>query len=275
MLTATTFTDAPGKPLLLLGPSLGTSAEALWTACAGRLYGGYHVVGWDLPGHGRSAPATGPFTVADLAREVLALAERIRPGESFGYAGDSLGGAVGLQLLLDAPERVNAAVLLCTGAKIGEPPGWYDRAKLVRAEGTAAVEAGSRERWFAPGFTGAEPLLGALRAADAESYARACEALAGFDVRDRLAEIAVPVLAVAGAHDEPTPPDSLRAIADGVLNGRLVVLGDVAHLAPAENPEVVAFLLDQHFDETRAAGIAVRREVLGAAHVDRATAATT
>ncbi|GAA1623679.1 4-carboxymuconolactone decarboxylase [Actinoplanes couchii] len=336
MLTATTFTDAPGKPLLLLGPSLGTSAETLWTACADRLYGRYHVVGWDLPGHGRSAPATGPFTVADLAREVLALADRIRPGESFGYAGDSLGGVVGLQLLLDAPDRVTAAALLCTGAKIGEAQGWLDRAKLVRAEGTEALVAGSCERWFAPGFlkkqsaagpatssasasstsaspalasstsaspasassasaspawassasasrasakaaaeAPAEALLDALRAADPESYARACEALAEFDVRDRLAEIAVPVLAVAGAHDRPTPPDSLRAIADGVLNGRLVVLDGVAHLAPAENPEVVAFLLDQHFDEQRAAGITVRREVLGAAHVDRATAATT
>lgn len=285
MLTATTFTDAPGRPLLLLGPSLGTSAESLWAACAGRLHGRYHVVGWDLPGHGRSAPATGPFTVADLAREVLVLAGRIRPGESFGYAGDSLGGAVGLQLLLDAPELVSAAVLLCTGAKIGEPQAWHDRAKLVRAEGTGAVVAGSRERWFAPGSLQnpsasgdsgpVAALLEALRGADDESYARACEALAEFDVRDRLPEIAVPVLAVAGAHDKPTPPDSLRAIADGVGNGRLVVLDGVAHLAPAENPEVVAFLLDQHFDETRAAGIAVRREVLGAAHVDRATAATT
>ncbi|GGN41941.1 3-oxoadipate enol-lactonase/4-carboxymuconolactone decarboxylase [Actinoplanes campanulatus] len=275
MLTATTFTDAPDRPLLLLGPSVGTTAETLWARCAGRLYGRYHVVGWDLPGHGRSAPAAGPYTIADLAREVLALAERIRPGEAFGYAGDSIGGAVGLQLLLDAPERVTAAALLCTGAKIGEPSMWHDRAKLVRAEGMEAVVAGSRERWFAPGFTGAEPLIAALRATDAESYARACEALAGFDVRDRLAEIAAPVLAVAGGHDKPTPVDSLAAIADGVLHGRLVVLDDVAHLAPAEAPEVVATLLDQHFDELRAAGIGVRREVLGPAHVDRATAGTT
>ena len=60
------------------------------------------------------------------------------------------------------------------------------RAKLVRAEGTAAVVAGSAGRWFAPGFGDREPevadqLLGALRATDDESYARACEALATFD----------------------------------------------------------------------------------------------
>jgi 3-oxoadipate enol-lactonase/4-carboxymuconolactone decarboxylase len=275
VLTATTFADAPDRPLLLLGSSIGTSAGALWADCAARLRGRYHVVGWDLPGHGRSAPAAGPFTVADVAREVLALADRIRPGESFGYAGDSFGGAVGLQLLLDAPSRVTAAVLLCTAAKFGEPPMWHDRAKLVRAEGIESVVAGSRERWFAPGFIATEPLIAALRATDAESYARACEALAEFDVRDRLAEITTPVLAVAGAEDKPTPPPLLSAIATAVGDGRLVVLDGVGHQAPAESPELVAFLLDQHLDAERAAGIRVRREVLGPAHVDRVTAGTT
>ncbi|MBG0568555.1 bifunctional 3-oxoadipate enol-lactonase/4-carboxymuconolactone decarboxylase PcaDC [Actinoplanes aureus] len=280
MLTATTFNDAPDRPLLLLGSSVGTSVETLWARCAQRLYGRYHVVGFDLPGHGRSAPAPGPFTVAGLAAEVIALADRIRPGTSFLYAGDSIGGAIGLQLMLDFPERVTAAALLCTGAKIGESTMWHDRAALVRAEGTGVVVAGSVDRWFAPGYPDrspevAEPLLDALRATDDESYARACEALAAFDVRDRLAEIAAPVLAVAGALDKPTPPDGLATIAETVLHGRLVVLDDVAHLAPAESPEIVAFLLDQHFDEQRAAGIKVRREVLGPAHVDRATAGTT
>lgn len=185
MLTATTFTEAPDRPLLLLGSSVGTSVETLWARCAERLYGSYHVVGFDLPGHGRSDPAPGPYTIADLAREVVALADRIRPGTSFLYAGDSIGGAVGLHLLLDHPERVTAAALLCTGAKIGEAQMWHDRAELVRAEGTGVVVAGSVERWFAPGFVDrspavAEPLLDALRATDDESYARACEALASF-----------------------------------------------------------------------------------------------
>ena len=276
-LTATVFADAPGRPLLLLGPSLGTSAEALWARCAARLRGGFHVVGWDLPGHGRSAPAAA-FTVADLAREVVALAGRLRPGEPFRYAGDSLGGAVGLQLLLDAPQWVTSAALLCTGARIGEASGWLERATLVRAAGTESVVAGSIDRWFAPGFAAARPevveeLIGSLRAADPESYARACEALAGFDVRDRLPAIEAPVLAIAGAHDRPAPPAGLELIARCVRDGRLVVLDGVAHLAPAELPDGVAALLDGHFGDS--AGLAVRRAVLGDAHVDRSQAATT
>jgi 3-oxoadipate enol-lactonase/4-carboxymuconolactone decarboxylase len=55
------------------------------------------------------------------------------------------------------------------------------------------------------------------------------------------------VLAIAGAHDGPTPPDTVAQIAHGVRNGRLVVLDDVAHLAPAEDPATVAALIIEEF----------------------------
>ena len=45
-----------------------------------------------------------------------------------------------------------------------------------------------------------------------ESYAQTCEALAAFDVTDRLSEIGTPVLAVAGS-DDPDSPESLQRIA--------------------------------------------------------------
>jgi 3-oxoadipate enol-lactonase/4-carboxymuconolactone decarboxylase len=72
-----------------------------------------------------------------------------------------------------------------------------------------------------------------------------------------------------------------------VKNGRLVVLEDVAHLAPAERPDEVARLIREHalaetsaapsstVAEVREAGMTVRRAVLGDAHVDRAIATTT
>jgi len=247
-LNGVTLIDAPDRPLLVLGPSLGTSAETLWSRCAALLEGRFHVIGWDLPGHGRSAPPTAPFTVAELAAAVLALAGQT----PFLYAGDSVGGAVGLQLLLDAPDQVRQAVLISTGAKIGEARAWRDRATTVRASGTAAMIEGSAGRWFAPGFLEREPavasaLLHALRDTDTGGYALTCEALAEFDVRDRLAEIGTPLLAVAGAHDSPTPVAALAEIATAVRDGRLVVLDDVAHLPPAERPDAVAALLLKEF----------------------------
>lgn len=288
-LTAVRLTPAgPDRPLLIVGPSLGTAVETLWAACVQRLADRYEVVGWELPGHGRAPAATAAFSVAELADGVVALAERAnadrgRPGEAFEYAGDSLGGAVGLQLALDHPERVLAVTLLCTGARIGEPAGWHERAAQVRAQGTASMVEGSARRWFAPGFLERDPAAGAalldeLRAIDDAGYAWACEALADYDLTDRLASVAVPVTAVAGAHDPVCPPEVLGTVAQGVQDGRLVVLDDVGHLAPAEAPAVVADLIadrPRRIDETLRAGFAVRRAVLGDAHVERATAGAT
>ena len=264
--------------LLLLGPSLGTSATTLWSAAAERLADRCHAVGWDLPGHGRT-PAGGTFDIAELAAAVLALAHDIAPGAAFHYAGDSIGGAVGLQLLLDAPDRVRSATLLCTGAVIGRPEDWAARAATVRASGTGAVVDLAAQRWFAAGFSErrrAAALLEALRETDDESYAQSCEALAAFDVTDRLAGITTPTLAIAGAEDIATPPEALAQIASAVKDGRRVVLEGVAHLAPVEAPHLVAELIAGHMrPDVHSAGMAVRREVLGDAHVDGAVAATT
>ncbi|MGH3336560.1 MAG: alpha/beta fold hydrolase, partial [Nocardioides sp.] len=103
-ITAVRLTGARHRaelPLLVLGPSLGTSAITLWSACAAHLSGAFDVVAWDLPGHGhnRSVPEE-TFTIGELAAGVLEvvdtmLAERGQTGGAFAYAGDSVGGAVG------------------------------------------------------------------------------------------------------------------------------------------------------------------------------------
>ena len=244
-------------PLLVLGPSLGTSAPTLWGACARRLGDSFDVLAWDLPGHGNNRTVGDePFTMAELAAGVLAvadeiLAERGAPGGSFSYSGDSIGGAVGLQLLLDASDRVQNAVLLCTGARIGDEDGWADRIGQVVDSGTSGQVPASAERWFGPGFMDRHPetasaLLHALRDTSDVGYVQACRALQAFDVRDRLSEIDAPVLAVGGTHDVVAPVALLAAIADGVPGGQLVELEGVAHLAPAEAPAAVAELIREH-----------------------------
>ena len=235
------------RPVLVLGPSLGTSAASLWGACAELLAPSFDVVAWDLPGHGANRePVPESLTVADLAAYVLDQVDG-----SFFYAGDSVGGATGLQLALDAPDRVRAVVALCTGAKIGTDATWADRIAQVRASGTPGQVSASAKRWFGTGFVEREPerasaLLHALIDADDAGYVAVCGALAAFDVRSRLGEIAVPVLAVAGEEDGVCPPALLREVADGVPDGRYVELPGVAHLAPAEAAEAVADLIREH-----------------------------
>ncbi|HVK27107.1 MAG TPA: alpha/beta fold hydrolase [Nocardioides sp.] len=245
------LSGVPGRPLLVVGPSLGTTVDRLWGPVAD-LLAGWNVLGWDLPGHGHSPAAdrlTPGFSMAELASAVLAaVTEAAGPDDAFAHAGDSIGGAVGVQLALDAPERVTAVASLCSAAVFGTAAPWHERAALVRAEGMAPMVASSPARWFGPAITAAadgrvQAALHDLAGVDAEGYARCCEALAGYDARDHLGSVAVPLLAVAGAEDVATPPPVLAELAAGVPDGRLEVLPGVGHLAPYEDPAATAALL--------------------------------
>ncbi|GGX07294.1 3-oxoadipate enol-lactonase [Streptomyces malachitofuscus] len=265
---------AASAPPLLLGPSLGTSS-ALWDKVAPELSAAHRVVRWDLPGHGGSAAGLiGPgATVGDLAGLVLALADSLGIGR-FAYAGVSLGGAVGLHLAVHHPQRLTSLAVICSSAHFNGPQPWEERAALVRREGLAGLAAGADARWFTRGFTVPE-LVRDHREADPEAYAACCDALAAFDLRDRLADVSVPTLLVAGREDPATPPAHLRQIADAVPDAALVEIPGASHLAPAQCPGAVLAALRAHFGGAAGRGMEVRREVLGDAHVDRAQARQT
>ncbi len=242
-----------GAPLLVLGPSLGTST-ILWESTLPLLRERYRVTAWDLPGHGASPAASEPFTVAELADAVADGVRRLG-ADRIRYAGVSLGGATGLELLLRHPGLVESAAIVASGAQLGDPDAWHERAGKTRAQSTSSLIVSSGQRWFAPDSIAREPVLSgrlfhALQDADDESYALCCEALAAYDVRDRLGEITAPVVAMWGEDDQVAPEAKAIEIADGVANGRTVRIADAAHLPPAEQPAAVVDALIGFFEGT-------------------------
>lgn len=252
--------EVPAR-VLCVGAGLGTGVRALWTECAALMPADTLVIGWDLPGHGASRPHDEATTVADLADAVvkgldeLAAAGQIPSDVPVHYAGVSLSGAVALQLALEHADRLASSAVICSAAKIGEPQAWRERAELVEKAGTPTMVVGSAQRWFAEGFIERHPerttgLLHTLQDADRHSYARMCEALAAFDVRDRLGELTLPVLTIHGEQDAVTPPAAGEEIAVGAPAGvvRTRALAEVAHQAPLEAPEQVASALVEAMD---------------------------
>ncbi|PNE38382.1 3-oxoadipate enol-lactonase [Streptomyces noursei] len=240
----------PGAPPLVLGPSLGTMLS-VWDPQLPALAGRFHVVRWDLPGHGGTPVDAladpGTTTVPELAGLVLELADA-RGLDRFAYAGASLGGAVGAWLAAHHPSRVASLALICSSARFGEPAGWRERAALVRAKGTDVVADPAAGRWFTPAFATspqATTLVEALRRdVSPEGYAACCDALAVFDLRTALPRIGAPTLVVAGRADPATPPAHTRELTDGIPGASLVELSGAAHLAGVERPaEVLAALL--------------------------------
>jgi 3-oxoadipate enol-lactonase/4-carboxymuconolactone decarboxylase len=277
---------ASARPPLFLGSSIGTTA-AMWNAVVPALARDRAVVRWNLPGHGGSpaglVPTDGSATVADFAELVLALADGLGVG-TFDYAGDSFGGAIGTYLAARRPGRINALAVCCSSAHFGDPANWRARAKKVRDEGAAAMaELGDTapNRWFpadAPIRTtpATAELVATHKTIDPQGYAACCDAIAALDLTPALADVNAPTLVIAGRGDPATPPAHARELADGITGSGLIELAGVGHLAPHEAPEALAGALLAHFSGSRyRAGMAVRRAVLGDAHVDRAVAKTT
>ncbi|MEW1656033.1 3-oxoadipate enol-lactonase [Streptomyces sp. NPDC093707] len=248
-----TTAGPPGAPTLLLGPSVGTSLS-LWEPQLPALSRRFHVVRWDLPGHGGTPTGVlatpGTTTVPELAALVLRLANALRL-HTFAHAGVSLGGAVGAWLAAHHPHRISSLALVCSSARFGEPAGWRERAAVVRAKGLDAVADGAAGRWFTPAFA-ASPEAAALveelrRDVSPEGYAACCDALAGYDLRPVLSRIAAPTLVVAGRADPATPPAHARELTDGIPDASLVELSGAAHLAGVERPAEVLAALLAHF----------------------------
>jgi 3-oxoadipate enol-lactonase len=238
-------------PVLVLSPSLGSTLE-MWAPQAAALRERFRVVRYDHRGHGGSPVPGGPYSLADLGGDLLCLLDDLG-AERAHLCGLSLGGMVAMWVAQHAPERVGRLVLCCTSAAFGPPSLWAERARTVRAQGTAAVAASVVERWLTPAWREQRPaevarLEAMVAATPPEGYASACSAIETMAIEGRLGAIAAPTLVISGAQDPATPPEHGRAIADGIPGARLVVLDPGAHLASWERADAVSALIREHLE---------------------------
>ncbi|GGT96704.1 3-oxoadipate enol-lactonase [Streptomyces lateritius] len=236
-------------PVLVIGPSLGTTLH-MWDRQIPELTRQWRVVRFDLPGHG-GAPARPFMSVAELGDRLLATLDDLGV-QRFGYAGCSIGGAVGLDLALRAPHRVASLALVAASPRFGSADEFRQRGVIVRTNGLEPIARTAPEQWFTPGFAAAQPAIvewavQMVRTTDPGCYIGACEALAVFDVREALGRIGVPALVLVGSEDQVTGPAEARTLVAGIADARLAVVPGASHLAPVEQPAAVTELLTHHF----------------------------
>jgi 3-oxoadipate enol-lactonase len=226
----------PDAPLLVLAHSLGTD-HTLWERQMPMLKRRFHVLRYDLRGHGDSATPAGPYTVAALGQDALDLL-RILSVKRASFCGLSLGGLVGMWLAANAPGMIARLVLCNSAAIIGTQPFWDARIAAVRAGGMPAITEETLARWFTPAFSAAHPeemdeLRRKLENTSAEGYIASCEALRDSDQRAILARINTSTLVISGAHDLATTPADGRYLMENIRGARYVEL-DAAHLSNIE-----------------------------------------
>jgi 3-oxoadipate enol-lactonase len=228
-----------GAPVLVLSNSLGTDL-GMWAPQMPALLEHFRVLRYDTRGHGQSGVPPGPYSVAQLGEDVIALLDHLAIDGAH-FCGLSMGGMTGMWLGANHPQRFLSLALCNTAALIGTADGWNARIGAVREGGMAAVAGAVLERWFTPAFRAREPntvaqVGGMLETTPPEGYAANCAAVRDMDQRAQLAAITPRTLVIVGLHDGSTPPADGRAVAQAIPGARLVEL-DAAHLSNVEQAE--------------------------------------
>jgi len=227
---------------------VGSNLES-WENVLPQLAARFHVLRYDLRGHGQSGKPPGPYALDDFVQDLRALLDG-RGVATTRLVGFSFGGLIAQAFTLQYPNRVHRLALLATVA--GRTPA-ERRAVLARAEALAAggatgtVEA-ALERWYTSEFRAAHPEIIAqtrerVLRNDPAGYAAAYRVFAEGDLLDHLHRIRCPTLVATGEHDSGSTPDMARRMHEKIAGSQLVILPRYRHGLLVEAAAAVAGLL--------------------------------
>src|SRR4051794_38968329 len=241
-----------GPPLVLLHSLL--SDRASFDRIAPKLSESFRLIVPELPGFGHSAIANGGL--AAVAARMAEAVTHAADGEDAIVLGNGYGGFVALQMAIDHPNVAHKLVLADCGAAFSEPgrQAFRNMAAAAAAKGLASITDVAMRRLFAADFQEENPELmqdrrEAFLRTDTGVFQKACNALAGLDLRPQLSKVKVPVLVLVGEHDEATPPPMSHELAAGLPNAELKVLPGCAHVPPLQSPELFLKAIDGFLQE--------------------------
>lgn len=232
----------PAAPPLVFLHGIGGAARG-WTAQLAHFAGRFRAVAWSMPGYGGSAPPPAR-SVDALAAALVGLLRALdlrRPV----LVGHSIGGMIVQRVLAEDAHPVRAAVLAQTSPAFGSRDGAFQE-RFLR-ERLGPLDAGRTMAELADGLVAGlvgddpDPAGVALarelmaRTPDA-AYRASMLALTGFDSREALGRIRVPVLVLSGTRDTNAPTPMMERMAARIPGARYIALEGVGHLAPLEQP---------------------------------------
>ena len=253
------YYDRRGEgPEVLLIAGLGDPAEA-WEGQLAGLSDRYTVTAFDNRGTGRvPLPEGEPLSLETFADDAAALLNALEVPAAH-VMGFSMGSTIAQHLALRNPTLVRSLVLCSTWGRsdayframadswrwmIDEAPSeraFYD-AFLVWVYTARAHEDGTVDQII-------EESMAFPHQQPPEAMQRAIDAFRDHDLMDRLGEIAVPTLVIAGSEDRVTPPRLGRAVADAIPGARFELMEGEAHQPFQEVPEEFNSLVDSFWQQ--------------------------
>ena len=179
--------------------------------------------------------------VGDMARSVLSAAP-----EQFALAGLSLGGIVAMEVVRQAPERVQRLALMDTNP-LPEPPdvATVRAAQIERVKSGALVEVMRDElkpHYLVDGPRRAavlEVCMEMAMALGADVFVHQARAISGrADQRATLRRFSVPTMILTGESDALCPMDRHTLMHDLIDDASLIVVPGAGHLPTLEQPDL-------------------------------------
>lgn len=243
---------------VVLSAGLGGTA-AFWKPQIEALAGQLRVIVYDHAGTGSNArPLVAGYRIGDMADDVLAILDDTGIARA-AVLGHALGGLVGLELALKAPERVSGLVLVNAWAKADAHTGrcFAARRELLLKSGIEAYVA-AQPIFLYPSWwlsrnaarVAEEEAHGIAHFQGTDTILKRIDALMSFDVSDRLGEIETPCLVMAARDDVLVPWLCSERLAAGLPNARLEVVAEGGHGFSVVDPvpfneAVLDFLLSE------------------------------
>ncbi|MFC4077540.1 alpha/beta fold hydrolase [Salinithrix halophila] len=237
-----------GKGVLVLAHGLGLTLEE-WDWILPCLNDEYHILRYDLRGHGQSEAGSDPFSFDRLGKDLLDLVDYLEIPE-FHFIGDSLGGKIGVYMALSHPTRIRSLVLNTVPSYI---PPFVRPIVLNHFKGllsTGSMESLAEEvipRLCYPVTEKKETKLSAMISSTTpDSYAASLRLLMESLPMERLKQFPAPSLSLWGEFD-PYIPHSIASVffSDLLPGSRFLLVPNASHAIFLDQPHTVARWIKQ------------------------------
>lgn len=240
--TAYDVSGPKGAPPVVLIHGLGLH-RGMWAPYVEALSTDFHVLCYDLYGHGESALPPSTPSLAVYSEQLAAVMDEVEMNRA-AIVGFSLGGMINRRFAMDHSARATGLVIIASPHERGEA-GQAELEQRARdsVAGPAATLDAAIVRWFTPAFREANADYIAQTRADilrndAKVFGE-CRWVLAHGVRELIRPsppITHKALVMTAEHDSGSTPAMAKAIASEIAEAQAVIIPDLQHMALVERP---------------------------------------
>lgn len=213
----------------------------------------HRVVALDLPGFGLSPAPPEPITIRGFGDLLVEFTKAVGLTDDTALVGHSMGGFIATESVINSPGHFSNLTLVSAAGVTFATMREFRKTiaglavRLMMPIAANRIERNlGRSRLRSASFAGviAHPSmisremlweLGSY-AVNSPSLIEAAYALAGYDTRERLAEITIPTLIVWGQQDRLVPVGAAHDYASRIPESKLSLIHDCGHMVQLERP---------------------------------------